>query len=101
MYEREFLKYKQIGYDEVLFFNERNELTEGSRTNIFIEKNGIWLTPKLSCGLLNGIYRQYFINNHPDCIETVLYKNDLFNADKIILTNALRKEITIKRHGIS
>jgi 4-amino-4-deoxychorismate lyase len=45
------------GADEVLFLNERDELCEGARTNIFVEREGVVLTPPVSCGLLPGVLR--------------------------------------------
>ena len=93
LYDDEYSKYSEQGFDEVVFFNNRGELTEGSRTNIFIRKNDKWYTPQLSCGLLNGLYRQYFIDNNPSCIETTLYYDDLLKADEIKLTNSVRKEV--------
>ncbi len=95
LYDREHKKYREADCFDVVFFNEKDELTEGAITNIFIRKNNKWFTPKLSCGLLNGIYRDYFISTHPGCKETILYKSDLLNADEIILTNSLRKEVRV------
>src|SRR5690606_19921407 len=45
------------GLDELVFLNERGELTEGSFTNLFVERNGILLTPPLASGLLPGTLR--------------------------------------------
>ena len=47
------------GVDEWLFFNERDELCEGTITNIFIIKaNGKIITPASNSGVLLGIFRQ-------------------------------------------
>ncbi|MDP3147531.1 MAG: aminodeoxychorismate synthase component I [Ignavibacteria bacterium] len=94
IYDSELLKYQQEGFDEVLFLNKRDKLAEGAITNIFIHADGRWKTPSLSSGILNGIYRNYFIKNH-DVLEDVLSISDLKKADKIILTNAVRKVINI------
>jgi para-aminobenzoate synthetase/4-amino-4-deoxychorismate lyase len=48
---------KRLGTDEVIFLNERGELTEGARSNIFIKRGGILLTPPLEAGLLDGRLR--------------------------------------------
>ena len=53
-YENEVARLKT---DEVIFRNERSELTEGARSNIFIRRDGVLLTPPLSSGLLPGILR--------------------------------------------
>jgi para-aminobenzoate synthetase/4-amino-4-deoxychorismate lyase len=43
--------------EEVFMFNERNELTEGSFTNILLELDGGCYTPPATAGLLPGCYR--------------------------------------------
>ena len=42
---------------EVLFTDPNGWLTEGSFTNIFVQREGIFLTPPLSRGLLGGVLR--------------------------------------------
>ncbi|HUB85050.1 MAG TPA: aminotransferase class IV, partial [Rhizomicrobium sp.] len=75
--------------DEVLFVNERGALTEGSRTNIFIQKNGRLLTPLLHEGLLDGCLRREMIDAG-ECAEEALYPCDLIEADAVYLGNSLR-----------
>lgn len=48
---------KRCGADEVLFLNEREEVCESARCNIFAPQGDILLTPPLSCGLLPGTLR--------------------------------------------
>ena len=73
------------------FHNERNEITEGAISNIFVRKDGIYYTPPVSCGLLRGVYRQYFIETKPKLIrEKIIKRQDLYEADGIYLTNAVR-----------
>jgi para-aminobenzoate synthetase/4-amino-4-deoxychorismate lyase len=43
--------------DELLFCNEKGELAEGARSNIFIARDGLLLTPPLAAGALNGCLR--------------------------------------------
>ena len=43
--------------DELVFCNERGELTEGARSNIFVKRGDVLLTPSLEAGLLPGILR--------------------------------------------
>jgi len=80
---------REIGADEVLFLNERDELTEGSRTNIFIEIDGRLLTPQLDCGLLDGCLRQELIEAGK-CTEAAVGLDDLVRADAVYLGNSLR-----------
>ena len=78
------------GCDEVVFLNERGEITEGSRTNIFVERDGTWLTPPLSCGLLDGCLRREMIENGLQrVVESVLRPDDLTNGH-VWFGNALR-----------
>jgi len=86
----------QKGFDEVLFINENDELLEGAITNLLIEKDGRYFTPPIILGLLNGCYRQYFLDNQK-CEEKVLKVDDLKNADRIILCNSVKKEIIVNR----
>lgn len=96
-YELEYLQARnKFSCYEVIFTNERGEITEGTRTNIFIEKNNITYTPPLTCGLLNGIQRNFLLNNKEyPIIEKVIYENDLHEADKIYLTNSVRGIIEV------
>jgi para-aminobenzoate synthetase/4-amino-4-deoxychorismate lyase len=79
-----------LGCDEVLFVNERGELTEGSRTSVFIERDGIWLTPPLDSGLLDGCLRREMLETRPGVvIERVLFPPDL-DRGQVWFGNALR-----------
>ena len=81
-------KSKKLGYDEPIFLNSKNQITEGATSNIFVVVEDKIYTPKLSCGLLNGIVRQYIISNY-DVIEKEIDIEFLNNADEIFLTNSL------------
>ena len=77
------------GFDEVFFLNENDELTEGSISNIFLRKNGVWLTPAVECGLLAGIWRAEMLRKL--CArEAHLHLRDFEEADKILCGNSLR-----------
>jgi para-aminobenzoate synthetase/4-amino-4-deoxychorismate lyase len=58
LYDREAA---QAGTDEVLFRNERGEITEGARSNVFVRRGAVLLTPPLECGVLNGCLRAELI----------------------------------------
>ena len=81
-------KSKKMGYDEPIFLNSKNQITEGATSNIFVVVEDKIYTPKLSCGLLNGIVRQYIVSNY-DVIEKEIDIEFLNNADEIFLTNSL------------
>ena len=78
------------GVDELLFLNERDELCEGSITNLFIEtRDGMRLTPALSSGLLPGILREEVLEQE-EYAEAVLTLNDLKQAQSVFMGNSLR-----------
>ena len=54
IYEEELAR---SGVDEVLFINERDEVCEGARTNVFLAQGDMLLTPPLASGLLPGTLR--------------------------------------------
>ena len=62
-FEREMERQKALtGCDEVVFLNKKGELTEGTRTNLFVELDGRLFTPALACGLLPGTLREELLD---------------------------------------
>jgi para-aminobenzoate synthetase/4-amino-4-deoxychorismate lyase len=80
----------QLGYDDVVFVNLRDEVTEGAIHNIFIEKDGRLFTPPIECGLLAGVYRRHILETHSNVEERILHLDDLWQADAVYITNAVR-----------
>jgi para-aminobenzoate synthetase/4-amino-4-deoxychorismate lyase len=78
------------GFDDVLFMNERDEVTEGAISNLFVEKDGRWLTPPLLCGVLPGVFRRYLLETRPNTREQILKMHDIETADALYLCNSLR-----------
>lgn len=78
------------GFHEVLWCNTRGEITEGSRTNLFIVQNGLWKTPPVSSGLLRGVLRQHLLKTLPHIREEVITPDVLAHADAVYVGNALR-----------
>ncbi len=97
LYEKEHSFYSRKGFFDLLFFNENNQLTEGAISNIFIRKKNLWYTPPVYCGLLPGIYRNYFIKKEKNVKEKIIYMNDILESDEIVLTNSLRKKIRVDK----
>jgi para-aminobenzoate synthetase/4-amino-4-deoxychorismate lyase len=75
------------GVDEVIFTNERGEVTEGARSNIFVKRGEMLLTPPLSSGVLPGILRAELIGQGK-AREAVLTPGDL--DGEIYFGNSLR-----------
>ncbi|MEE9430357.1 MAG: aminodeoxychorismate synthase component I [Melioribacteraceae bacterium] len=95
LYDEEFKLAIDEGYDEVIFLNEKDEIAEGSISNIFIKNKTKFITPKISSGILNGIYREHFILNNKNVFEKKLKLNDIVKADELYLVNSVRKKMRI------
>lgn len=77
-------------YFDLIFLNEKGELCEGSRSNIYVLRNGAWLTPPLASGLLGGVLRTQLLETG-QAEEAMLTPSDLTTGkDSIRLSNALR-----------
>ncbi len=77
------------GCYDVIFQNERGEITEGSYNSIVIARSGELLTPALDCGLLPGVLRAELLEIGA-VREAILTLNDLRSADTIWLVNSVR-----------
>jgi len=84
---------KRLGTDEVIFMNERGEITEGARSNIFIRRGDTTLTPALMSGLLNGCLRAEMLARGL-AHEAVLTPDDL--KGEVYFGNSLRELIEAK-----
>lgn len=74
---------------DVLFCNERGELCEGSRSNVYLLMGGTWFTPPVSCGCLPGVQRAALLQAGT-VQERILYEDDVARATRIRLSNGLR-----------
>lgn len=72
---------------DVVFLNERGEVAEGARSNVFVRRDGMLLTPPLESGALPGVLRAELLAAGL-AQESVLHASDL--ADGFMLGNALR-----------
>ncbi len=90
-YDRAWQAAEALGCFDMLFFNERGELTEGGRSNVFVKLDGQWVTPPLSCGVLPGVMRGVLLDDPAFGVqERVVTRDALARAQALVLTNALR-----------
>ncbi len=82
-------------YYDFLFFNEKGELCEGARTNVFVEKKNILYTPAIESGLLNGVLRQDLLKNKK-ATEKIITHSDLQKADAIYCGNSVRNLVKVQ-----
>ena len=86
-----------IEYDkvfDVIFYDERGNLTEGSRTNLVLQIEGKLYTPKFDGGFLRGIYREMMLEQS-SVSERELKVEDLKRAEKIFCVNSVRGMVEV------
>ena len=81
------------GVDDVLLVNTRGELTESTRANVAVCREGRWLTPPLQSGLLPGTFRAELLEAG-QLEEAVLRPEDLSGAE-VKLLNSVRRWIAV------
>lgn len=77
------------GADETLFLNERGEICEGARANVFLPCGGALLTPPLLCGLLPGTLRASLLASGR-AREKILRAADFAPGTAFFLGNSVR-----------
>jgi len=86
---------REAGADEALFANTRDELCEGTWSNIFVRIDGTWHTPPLSSGCLPGITREVVIGLFKEhglpLVESTLSYAALDRVKSAFLTSSLRE----------
>jgi len=89
------------GFDEPLFLNSKGDVCESATANVFVVKNGTLRTPSLASGCLPGIARDVVLalagEQGIPSGEATLGIDDLFAADELFLTSAVRGPIAISR----
>ncbi|MFN8007158.1 MAG: aminodeoxychorismate synthase component I [Terriglobia bacterium] len=81
--------------DDLIFWNEREEVTESSIANIVVEIDGVKWTPPRSSGLLAGTFRNELIEQGI-LQERVLSKAELKQSGNLYLINSVRKWIPVR-----
>lgn len=75
--------------EEVLLYNELDQITEGTITNIIVQRDGRWVTPSIGCGLLDGVMRRSLLDSGK-VTERIILKAELRDGEEVLLCNALR-----------
>ncbi|KMY85989.1 Para-aminobenzoate synthase, aminase component / Aminodeoxychorismate lyase [Candidatus Paraburkholderia calva] len=77
------------GAFDMLFCNERGELTEGGRSSVFVKLDGQWWTPPIGAGVLPGVMRAVLMAEL-DAQECTIRPRDIERAEDLLISNALR-----------
>lgn len=92
---------KEAGKQEVILYNENEQITEASACNVFAVVNGAIITPPLDNQILPGITRDLVIKSLSmdgiDVVERPLSLAELKEADEVWLTSS-SKEIAPVTH---
>jgi para-aminobenzoate synthetase / 4-amino-4-deoxychorismate lyase len=77
------------GFDDVLLYNDRGEVTESTIANLVVERGGVLLTPPISSGLLPGTLRAHLLEEGR-IRETVIPVQEMIDAPACYLLNSVR-----------
>ncbi len=96
LYDDEYRRWSARGAHEVVFANERGEIAEASRHNVFIERNGRLVTPPLTSGALGGIQRRRLLDDPAShASEGLVSIREFQAATRIFLTNSVRGVVRV------
>lgn len=90
VYDQALQSARDAGFDEALLLNDDGQVTEGTFSSFFIEKDDQLWTPPCDCGLLPGVYREYVLETEDRASERVLTLEDVRAADALYCCNAVR-----------
>jgi branched-chain amino acid aminotransferase len=88
------------GYDEAIMLNMAGYVTDGSGENVFVIKDGVFLTPPFQAGCLDGITRDSVMTIARDLgyevVERNLSRLDLYTADEAFFTGTAAEVAPIR-----
>jgi branched-chain amino acid aminotransferase len=88
------------GYDEAIMLNMAGFVTDGSGENVFVIKDGVFLTPPFQAGCLDGVTRDSVMTIARDLgyevVERNLSRLDLYTADEAFFTGTAAEVAPIR-----
>lgn len=88
------------GFDEVIFLNERGELSECTSANLFLVRGQEAVTPPLRSGCLPGVTRALLLEEVrvPGITvrESILHPTDIERADGLFITSTTRELLPVR-----
>lgn len=95
------------GFDDAILCTEHGDVTEGTTFNIGYLKRGIFVTPPLDIGILDGITRRLVLKVCAELeipVREVRFpKERLYEADEVVATSSLKEifpVVRVDRHTI-
>jgi branched-subunit amino acid aminotransferase/4-amino-4-deoxychorismate lyase len=96
-------KAKAEGFDDAVLLTHDGFISETTIANLFWINGEIIYTPSLSCDILPGITRAFFLDvlqeESLQVIETKTKLEELLNADSAFITNSIREFQVISKIG--
>jgi branched-chain amino acid aminotransferase len=96
---------KRNNLHDCLLLNTHERICDSTIANLFIIKDNIIYTPPLTEGCVAGVARRWILENSTSfpfpVIEKPITKGQVFDADEIFLTNAVRYINWVKQFGTS
>ncbi len=84
---------------EGIFLTEQGYVAEGIVSNVFWIKNKIVFTPDLDTGILNGITRQFVLQQLTEwgipCEIGFFRPADVIEADEVFMTNSIQEVVPL------
>ncbi len=97
LFNSEFARAQKEKLFDIVFFNERGELTEGCITNLILFLDGKYYTPPIASGLLSGIMRQQLLfQSSVELCEKTLTMEDLYRAEAVFCCNSVRGVVQVR-----
>ncbi len=90
VYDRALTQARAEGCVDAIFLNEHGQVTEGAIHSVLVRHGRRWRTPTLAAGVLPGVMRAHLLATMPGLEEADFLLDDLYTADEIRLTNAVR-----------
>ena len=85
---------QQNNFDEVVILNHEGNCIEGNTSNLFLIKDDSIVTPPITDGCVDGVFRNYLIDllqkeNYNVKIESISHDR-IANADELFFCNAIK-----------
>lgn len=97
IYDKALLRAGREGCLDLLFTNEKGEVTEGAITNVCIYKDGRYLTPPVKSGLLAGVMRRRLLEEPAGgVVEEILTVDDVYRAEAVFVCNSVRGVVQVR-----
>jgi len=87
------------GSNDVLLFNEYNQITESTIANVAVEIGDVLYTPPLHCGLLSGTQRAWMLD-HGQLQERSISVQEALLCSNVYLLNSVRGMHKVQIHTL-